>query len=203
MVVRVFAYSTSRCLCLSFFVPVSRVHLFSCVFMAAKVSIKSASRGMQREVGEENKGFQMLRRMGWQSGAIGQSQDGLVEPIDPLANRNVHTSPRRSGLGTGSEGLASRNRKERRASQRGMDSFVSSKELRARNKQPRDPSQQARACTRIFPFANFSSHRRSLIPKQIIDSSSRELSNLLTARFVKSNLSIAPAHTGKPTPKTR
>jgi hypothetical protein len=39
---------------------------------------------MQREVGEENKGFQMLRRMGWQSGAIGQSQDGLVEPIDPL-----------------------------------------------------------------------------------------------------------------------
>ena len=152
MVVRVFVYSTSRCLCLSFSVSFSLVHLFSCVFMATKVSIKSASRGMQREVGEENKGFQMLRRMGWQSGAIGQSQDGLVEPIDPLANRNVHTSPRRSGLGTGSEGLTSRNRKERRASQRGMDSFVSSKELRARNKQSRDPSQQARACTRISPL---------------------------------------------------
>jgi len=155
LVVRVFVYSTSRCRCLSFSVSVSRVHLFSCVFLATEVSIKSASRGMQREVGEENKGFQMLRRMGWQSGAIGQSQDGLLEPIDPLANRNVHTSPRRSGLGTGSEGLASRNRKERRASQRGIDSFVSSKELRARNKQSRDPSQQARACTRSSPLPNF------------------------------------------------
>lgn len=47
----------------------------------------------------ENKGFQMLKRMGWHSGAIGQSQDGIVEPIDPLANPNALTSPRRSGIG--------------------------------------------------------------------------------------------------------
>ena len=65
----------------------------------AASSMKSAVRGMQREVGEDNKGYQMLRKMGWSSGAIGQSGDGLVEPIDPLANTNAHTSFRKSGIG--------------------------------------------------------------------------------------------------------
>ena len=87
-------------------------------------SMQSAARGMQREVGEDNKGFQMLRKMGWRSGAIGQSQDGLIEPIDPLANRNAHTSPRKSGLGTSpdffSGAAGGGNRKQRRASGRGI-----------------------------------------------------------------------------------
>jgi len=86
--------------------------------------MQSAARGMQREVGEDNKGFQMLRKMGWRSGAIGQSQDGLIEPIDPLANRNAHTSPRKSGLGTSpdffSGAAGGGNRKQRRASGRGI-----------------------------------------------------------------------------------
>lgn len=66
---------------------------------ASASSMKSAARGMQRVLDAENKGFQMLKRMGWHSGAIGQSQDGIVEPIDPLANPNALTSPRRSGIG--------------------------------------------------------------------------------------------------------
>ena len=81
-------------------------------------SIKSAARGMQREVGEENIGFRMLRKMGWQSGAIGQSQDGLVEPIDPLANPNAHTSPRRSGIGTSDKGFGGATRRQRRVRKR-------------------------------------------------------------------------------------
>ena len=82
-------------------------------------SIKSAARGMQREVGEENIGFRMLRKMGWQSGSIGQSQDGLVEPIDPLANPNAHTSPRRSGIGTSDKGFGGATRRQRRQRRRG------------------------------------------------------------------------------------
>ena len=81
-------------------------------------SMKSAARGMQRELDSENKGFQMLKRMGWQSGAIGQSQDGLVEPIDPLANPNALTSPRRSGIGNangyGFEGNSGRSKRKLR-----------------------------------------------------------------------------------------
>ena len=106
-------------------------------------SMQSAARGMQREVGEDNKGFQMLRKMGWRSGAIGQSQDGLIEPIDPLANRNAHTSPRKSGLGTSpdffSGAAGGGNRKQRRASGRGMDAssptFVSPRAATNRKQQ--------------------------------------------------------------------
>lgn len=112
----------------------------------ASSSMQSAARGMQREVGEENKGFQMLRKMGWRSGAIGQSQDGLVEPIDPLANPNAHTSPRKSGLGTSpdifSGGMGGGNRKQRRGAERGMgassQTFVSPKAFKNREKQLRE-----------------------------------------------------------------
>ena len=86
----------------------------TCSLGAHASSMKSAARGMQREVGADNIGFQMLRRMGWQSGSIGQSQDGIVEPIDPLANPNAHTSPRRSGLGTSGDVVGGSNRRQRR-----------------------------------------------------------------------------------------
>lgn len=93
-------------------------------------SMKSAARGMQRELDSENKGFQMLKKMGWQSGAIGQSQDGLVEPIDPLANPNALTSPRRSGIGTDSSfgfsgGSGRRSRRLRGSTERDFAADIS------------------------------------------------------------------------------
>jgi hypothetical protein len=100
-------------------------------------SMKSAARGMQREVGEENIGFRMLRKMGWQSGAIGQSQDGLVEPIDPLANPNARTSPRKSGLGTSDNGFGGATWRQRRAADRDISypsDFVDPAALRSRQK---------------------------------------------------------------------
>jgi hypothetical protein len=100
-------------------------------------SMKSAARGMQREVGEENIGFRMLRKMGWQSGAIGQSQDGLVEPIDPLANPNARTSPRKSGLGTSDNGFGGATWRQRRAADRDISyptEFVDPAALRSRQK---------------------------------------------------------------------
>eukprot|EP00960_Hanusia_phi_P022139 655668-Hanusia_phi.AAC.1 len=61
-------------------------------------SLHSAAAGMQKEIGGENKGFQMMQKMGWSSGALGRNSEGIVKPIDPLEMSNF--SPRRSGLGS-------------------------------------------------------------------------------------------------------
>lgn len=71
-----------------------------CVTISARSpgkGMQSASRGMEKAVGQDNKGFQMLQRMGWSSGALGRDSQGLAEPINPL---EMGQSPRgRSGLG--------------------------------------------------------------------------------------------------------
>jgi len=65
------------------------------------VSIRDAARGMKKELDEDNKGFRMLKSMGWNSGGLGPARDGMIEPIDPLANASPNTGRRRGGIGTG------------------------------------------------------------------------------------------------------
>lgn len=38
-------------------------------------------KGLKTELGASNKGYRMLKAMGYQGGALGKSKDGIVEPI--------------------------------------------------------------------------------------------------------------------------
>jgi hypothetical protein len=133
------------------YLVVSAIVLLSTWPQAHASYMKSAARGMQREVGEENKGFQMLRKMGWQSGAIGQSKTGLVEPIDPLANPNALMSPRKTGIGTrmntfreGNRGGSRTHRhSSRKAGSAGYTAFVSNKSPKNRDNKARGRSKEA------------------------------------------------------------
>ena len=82
-------------------------------------SLQSAAVGMQKEIGGENKGFQMMQKMGWSSGALGRNSEGIVKPIDPLEMSVL--SPRRSGLGSYS---AKKHHSPRKGSKREADDEV-------------------------------------------------------------------------------
>jgi len=66
-------------------------------------NMQSAVKGMQKELDEGNKGFRMLKSMGWKSGGLGPGRDGMVEPIDPLAGASPQSGSRRAGVGKGQE----------------------------------------------------------------------------------------------------
>jgi Domain of unknown function (DUF4187)/G-patch domain len=52
-------------------------------------SLERLHEGLQTKISSSNKGFEMLRKMGWSGQAIGKSESGIVEPIAivPKADR--------------------------------------------------------------------------------------------------------------------
>ena len=49
--------------------------------------------GLSTPIGSENKGNELLKKMGWMGGALGQHGDGIVEPV------GIHIKRDNKGLG--------------------------------------------------------------------------------------------------------
>ena len=49
--------------------------------------------GLSKPIGEDNIGNSLLKKMGWDGGALGQRGDGILEPID------IHIKRDNKGIG--------------------------------------------------------------------------------------------------------
>jgi len=64
------------------------------------VNAKTVTASVDQAIGNKNKGYKMLEKMGWEGGGLGKDKAGIQEPVQ------VQQRDKKAGLGTSSNGIS-------------------------------------------------------------------------------------------------